>query len=402
MEAQMISLSKASGIIAERSKPIGAEYVPIDLAIGRTLAQDVVADMDLPPFDRSQMDGYAVKAADIADAPVKLRILGESSAGSGWHRTLKKGEAVRIMTGAPVPRGADSVQIVELAEEKEEWVTIKRAVKKGSHIISSGKEVKRGSCVLNAGTIINTHNISVPASFGYSKIKVSKQPKVAIISTGSEIVPVAKKPGRDQIRNSNAVMLQALCEAAGAIAVAYPIVRDDLNALRKTIADAHKNADIIVTTGGVSVGKYDLTKVALRELGADIHFERVRLKPGKPTVFATFKKKLVFGLPGNPVSAAVTFHLMVRHALLLMQGHRGEVLKEGAAFMACPVRAAKERDTFLPAVVSYERTGKIRCRSLKWQGSSDFVGSANAQVLICLKAGESRNAGDIVKVLFLP
>jgi molybdenum cofactor synthesis domain-containing protein len=355
----------------------------------------------MPPFNRSQMDGYGVRAIDTENAPVELKIVGESAAGHGWKGKLKKGEAVRIMTGAPVPLGADAVQKLELAAESSSVVTIMEPTSTDRYIVRRGCEVKNGKVVMRAGETITPNCVSVPAAFGYSKIKVAKRPTVAILSTGSEIVEINKKPKSDQIRNSNSIMLAALCRAAGAEPTLLPIAGDNISDLKFQISNAVKSADFLITTGGVSVGKYDLTKAALTELGAEIFFERVRLKPGKPTVFARLKKTLVFGLPGNPVSAAVTYYLFVRKAIRQMQNAAATDLEHGTAIAASSLKAPNERDAYLPASLSADNKGRVFATPVNWHGSSDFIGFARANVLIVVPQGKSFDQGERVKILHL-
>jgi molybdenum cofactor synthesis domain-containing protein len=398
----MIPVNKALKIITRETPTLGIERIALEDSIGRVLGEDIVANSDLPPFDRSQMDGYAVKAADTKDAPVTLKLVGESAAGRGWRKVLKSGEAVRIMTGASVPAGADAVQKLEVAREDGDTVTLLEPTEKGRFIVPKGKEVKRGRTVLKIGERITAANISIPAAFGYATVKVAKQPRVAIISTGTEIVDIKKKPGRDQIRNSNSIMLKALCEQAGATATVYPNVGDDISNLRSQISDAVRNADILVTTGGVSVGKYDLTKLALTDLGAEIFFERVALKPGKPTVFGRLKKALVFGLPGNPVSAAVTFYLFVRKAILLMQSAGSSGLELASAITAKPIKSTKERDVYLPCSLEISDDGRLQVQPVNWHGSSDFIGFSHADALAIVPKGSNIEAGEVVSILLLP
>ncbi len=397
----MITISTALDIIERETPKLVAERVAIEDSVGRVLAEDVVADTDMPPFDRSQMDGYAVRAADTKDAPAVLRLVGESAAGRGWKGRLKAGEAVRIMTGAPLPAGADAVQKIELTSEADGTVTINEPTAKGRFIVSKGKEVKRGATVLRRGTRISPANISVPAAFGYAKLKVSKRPRVAILATGTEIVPVAKRPKPDQIRNSNSLMLASLCQSAGAETVILPTVGDKLSDLTAAIASAAKTSDLVITTGGVSVGKYDLTKEAVAGLGAEIFFEKVKLKPGKPTVFARVKKAYFFGLPGNPVSAAVTFHLLVRRALMLMQSASAIELPSGFAVIEGEAKGTRERDSYLPATLATDAEGRLLAVPLRWHGSSDFIGFASADALVKIPAGGSLASGEVCEVLFL-
>ncbi|HMG72456.1 MAG TPA: gephyrin-like molybdotransferase Glp, partial [Pyrinomonadaceae bacterium] len=318
----MIPVANAIQIVLAQIRTSSVELVALDEALGRVLSEDVIADTDLPPFDRAQMDGYAVRAADLAKTPAQLRIVGESAAGSGWHHEMKAGEAVRIMTGAPVPAGADAVQQVELTRESDDaqFVEILEPVDAGRSIVRRASEIKIGETVLRAGEDINAAMIATLASFGYGQVKVGRRPRVAIMATGSELVDVNQKPGKDQIRDSNNYTLAAYAKLAGATVERLPLAGDDTEGLKKQIAEAAAHSDVLVTSGGVSMGVYDFTKAALKELGAEIFFERVSLRPGKPTVFARLGKTLVFGLPGNPVSVAVTFNLFARTALRAMQG----------------------------------------------------------------------------------
>ena len=244
---------------------------------------------------------------------------GESAAGRGWHKTMRSGEAVRIMTGAPLPDGADSVQKFEFTKEVNGEVEIFDRTEKNRYIIRLGSEIKTGKTILKPGTTITENMIATLAAFGYAKVKVTRSPCVSIIGTGSEIVEINKRPGRDQILNSNSSMLDGLCRRVGAAPSILPNVRDEISDLKSQITNATKTSEIVILTGGVSVGKYDHTKTALAELGATIFFEKVRLKPGKPAVFAILGKTCIFGLPGKPVSAAVTFHLFVRKAIVMLQ-----------------------------------------------------------------------------------
>src|SRR4030095_7369451 len=283
----MIPVAEAIQIVRDETRKLPAEPVPLDLARGRFLAQDVLPDSDLPPFDRSQMDGYAVRASDLKSVPAKLKVVGESAAGRGWHNEMKQGEAVRIMTGAPVPSGADSVQQVELTREiGTSEVEIVEAVAAGRSVVRRGSEIRSGQKVLDAGEPIGAAAMAVLASFGYAEITVGRQPRVAVLATGSEIVSVDKQPDQDQIRDSNNFTITAYAELAGAIVERLPLAGDNTKLLKRQIAEAADRSDIVITSGGVSVGAYDFTKPALRELGAEFFFERVALRPGKPTVFA--------------------------------------------------------------------------------------------------------------------
>jgi molybdenum cofactor synthesis domain-containing protein len=408
----MIPVSKAIKIVERESGVLGTETVPLSSSVGRVLAENIVADGDMPPFDRSQMDGYALREQDVRSVPAILKIVGESAAGRGWHKRLGRGESVRIMTGAPVPAGADAIQKIELTKESNGSVEIIEPSAKGRYIVKKGLEIRKGASLFHSGQVINEKMIATLAAFGYPSVRVAEQPFVSILATGSEIVPVEKKPGRDQIRNSNSVMLKALCEQAGAKTKILRQTVDDLVKLKRVISRAvdsrikrspiaNRKSQILVITGGVSVGKYDLTKVALKELGAEIFFERVQLKPGKPTVFARLGDTLIFGLPGNPVSAAVTFYLFVRMVILKMQAASETALPGGSAILTAFLKGAGERDSYLPATLATDPSGRLLVTPLRWHGSSDFVSFAKAEALILLPKGTSAATGEVAKVLFI-
>jgi molybdenum cofactor synthesis domain-containing protein len=294
--------------------------------------------------------------------------------------------------------GADAVQKIELTKEYENIVSLIDAVPKGQFIVEQGAELRKGNIVIASGSIITSESVATPAAFGYSKVKVTKRPKVAIITTGSEIVEVGKKPKRDQIRDSNSVLLMSLCRKANAEIVACGCAGDDLQDLASQIT---AEADVIITTGGVSVGKYDLTKQALVNAGAKILFDRVSLKPGKPIVFAKRRKKIFFGLPGNPVSAAVTFYLFVHRALMLLQSAADPAVKRGFARLHAPMRGTRMRDLYHPAKLVSSANGELMAVPLPWAGSSDFVSFAGAEALIVVPKMMTFNEGDVAEVLFL-
>jgi molybdopterin molybdotransferase len=402
----MISVAEAIEIVRQQTVRLSTERVELNAVLGRVLAEDVVADSDLPPFDRSQMDGYAVRAEDAKAAPVRLRIVGESAAGRGWHNQLAEGQAVRIMTGAPVPAGADSVQQVELTHELKDGTVVEllETVELGKAIVKRGAEIKAGEVVLNAGTTINAAMMAVLAAFGYAKVEVFRRPRVAVLATGTELVSVEQTPGQDQIRDSNNYSLSAYAALAGATVERMPLTGDETALLKKQIANAAERCDLIVTSGGVSMGVYDVTKSALKELDAEIFFERVALRPGKPTVFARLPNgTLVFGLPGNPVSVAVTFNLFARTALLAMQGAADPTLKRETAALARSVKGTTERDSYLPAQLTTNDDAELIAFPLKWGGSSDFVAFALTTALLIVPANvKSIEAGSLVNVLRLP
>jgi molybdopterin biosynthesis enzyme len=462
----MISIYEALKIIKRETFALSAETTDLENSVGCILAQSVRADMDLPPFDRSQMDGFAVKTEDVKNAPVKLKIIGESVAGKGFDGKLNSGEAVRIMTGARVPDGADSVQKVELTFEIDGFVEISEPTKRQQNFVLRGQEIEKDAKIFKKGETITTQKIATLASFGYAKIKVFRRPRVTILATGSEIVNVSETPQKDQIRNSNSAMLRAFCEPFADVRV-LPLVKDNLESLKNQIAEAvgisdskfqipdsrlpivnskfqishsrfgkkrklkngvianvsetadhslkvehsdsqnleseiwNLKSEILIITGGVSVGDYDFTKPALRELGAEMFFERVNLKPGKPTVFARLKDTLVFGLPGNPVSVAVTFFLFARRAILQMQSAKNCDLKKGFAVCSEKIKGTKERDCYLPVSLDTNEKGQLIIESLRFSGSSNFVAFSRADALVFIPQGENLEKNDVAEILFL-
>ena len=402
----MIPVAEAIQIVKDQTHALVSEQVKLTDALHRYLSEVIIADSDLPPFDRSQMDGYAIRAADIQALPARLRIVGESAAGRGWHEEMQAGQAVRIMTGAPVPAGADCVQQVELTRELNGGteVEIMNTVLPGRSIVRRGSEIKAGEIVLSAGEQISAGAMAVLASFGYAQLNVGRRPRLAVMATGSELVAIDEKPGLDQIRDSNNFSIGAYAEIAGAVVERLPLAGDDMSLLKQQITEAAKRSDIVITSGGVSVGVYDFTKAALKELGAQVFFERVALRPGKPAVFARLPNgTLVFGLPGNPVSVSVTFNLFARTAILAMQGAGETDLKNETAVLGNSVKGAEQRESYLPAQLSTDEDGTLIAQPLKWGGSSDFVAFAHASALIVVPPDEGvREAGTKVRVVRLP
>jgi molybdenum cofactor synthesis domain-containing protein len=316
---------------------------------------------------------------------------------------VNQGEAVRIMTGAPVPAGADSVQKVEVTNEQDGFVEISETTQAGQFIVPRASEIKESETVINKCTRLNAAMMAALAAFGYARVKVYKRPRISVIATGSELVPVTDKPATDQIRDSNSFSIGAYAQLAGAVVDRLPLASDDPALLEEMIDRAAGMSDMIVLSGGVSMGVYDFTKVALRNLGAEIYFERVSLRPGKPTVFGRLRDAWVFGLPGNPVSVSVTFNLFARTALLRLQGATDCFLEGGMATLSRSVRGAIERASYLPATLSTDEEGRQVALPLKWGGSSDFVAFTAATALIVVPSGiQTLESGSVVKVLRLP
>lgn len=398
----MIPVEEAQAIVLRNVAPVGEETVPLAEAVGRVLRQPIRADMDLPPFDRAVMDGYAVRAEDTAKAPVRLRVVGEVLAGMAFSSSVAPGEAVKIMTGAAVPTGADAVERIEKTEREGEWVILREPVRVGQHITRRGSQAREGEIVLEPGIRIGPAEIAVLAAFGYATVRVARRVTLGVLSTGSELVEVGARPSPVQIRDSNSPTLHACLTMAGVAAHPLGIAADDLSRIESSIRLALERFDGLLITGGVSMGEADLVKVALHRTGARLFFERVRLHPGKPFCFALFEGKPIFALPGNPVSVLVTFLLFVLPALRRMLGCRAEWLPLLEATVTEDLQHSPERRSYLPAFVWFAE-GRTFVRRVPWEGSSDLVGFARANALLIVPEGvTSVKAGERARVLLLP
>jgi molybdopterin molybdotransferase len=400
----MISVDQALSIVLENVQPLEPETVPLEASLGRILREDVQADMDLPPFDRARMDGYALRHEDGATAPVTLRLIGEVAAGSTFDGVVNRGEAVKIFTGAPVPPGADAVQKVEVTERDGAdglAVLIKESVSLGQFITPRASEVTAGERVAAAGTEVGPAETAVLASFGYDQVRVGSRPRVAVLSTGSELVPVSATPSNSQIRNSNSYTIAAYSGRSGGRAEILGTVPDTMEASRDALLAAARDHDVVVTSGGVSMGDYDLVKAALQEIGARIYFDKVAIRPGKPIVFARLGDTYFFGLPGNPVSTSVTFNVFVRPAIRKMLGDSSPLLPAVQARLDRPIKDASSRRSYLPAALSIA-SGAAVVTPLKWGGSSDLVGFMNSNALIVVAEDVHEiAAGEFVDALLI-
>jgi molybdenum cofactor synthesis domain-containing protein len=398
---QMITVDQATSIVLDRIQPLGAETVPLEQVHRRILAENVRADIDLPPFDRARMDGYALRSSDVSTVPVTLRVIAEIAAGAQFEQRVNAGEAVKIFTGAPVPAGVDAVQKVEVTRANGQTVEILESVKPGQFITPHANEVAAGDIVAEAGREIGPAEMAVLASFGYASVRLGRRPRVAVMSTGSELVDVSCKPSGAQIRNSNSYTLAAYAERAGAIVDMLGTVEDTPESTRDALIRAADNRDIVITSGGVSMGDYDLVKAALKEIGAEIYFDKVIIRPGKPIVFARRGRTYFFALPGNPVSTSVTFNVFVRPAIRKMQGDAAPALPIASAQLARAVKDSSSRRSYLPARLFIEE-GRAMAEPLKWGGSSDLVAFMRANALIIVPEEVHEIAqGELVHVMLL-
>lgn len=319
----MLTVEDAQERVLAAVRPLGVIDLPVEQALGAVAAEDVVARHPLPRFDNSAMDGYAVIAADVAGAapasPVRLVILGEVRAGHPGDLTVMPGHAVRIMTGAPVPRGADAIVPVEDTEEDGDVVLISRSTEPGRYVRPAGDDLETGDVLVRRGTELGPGELALLAAMGSSPLQVHRRPKVAVLVTGDELVPPHADPAPGQIRDSNTVALHALVREAGAGIVPYPPVPDDKEATRRAFKEAAEDSDLVVSSGGVAVGRYDFVKEVIEELGR-IDMWRVAMQPGKPVVLGAIGTVPFLGLPGNPVSIHVSFEQFVRPAIRKMRG----------------------------------------------------------------------------------
>jgi molybdopterin molybdotransferase len=377
------------------SRPV--ETLALDRVHGRILAKAVVADRDYPALERSLRDGFAVKSNNV---PGTLAVTGEVRAGDQALAPLADGAALEIMTGAPLPPGADAVVMIEHTVRLDAGrVRIDQSAEPGQFINKRGAESQAGSSLIPAGTRLDASHIATLAMTGYTSVPVFALPSVAILATGDEIVALDEQPAPHQIRNSNSFMLSALVRSSGGIPEILPVAGDTKQALLPLLQRGLEH-DLLLVSGGVSAGKYDLVKPALRELGVDFRFERVRVQPGQPTAFGTGNNKPVFGLPGNPGSTLITYQLFARPALELLGGLSDPLLPLLWARFEAPFRHKIGLTRFLPARLSND--GR-ELRHIPWQGSSDIPALAQANAfLVADHDHEHWQVGDTIRVMLKP
>jgi molybdopterin molybdotransferase len=402
----MLSVAAAQELMLQQVRPLPAEMAALTAsALGLLLAEDVISDIDSPPYDKSMMDGYAVRCADLPSGHASLVVVEEIPAGKTPTKAVGPGQAARIMTGAPIPDGADAVVMVERTKVAEgSRVRIEdQAPRAGQNILRRGSEMRQGDVVLASGTALRPQEIGVLAIVGCSRVKVVPSPRVCLLSTGDELVEANQTPGPGQIRNSNGPMLSAQICRAGGVPRYLGIARDNLDSLRPLIAEGLR-ADALILSGGVSAGKLDLVPGMLQEAGVVGHFHKVELKPGKPLFFGTRSAErptLVFGLPGNPVSAFVCFELFVRPALRRLRGITDTPGETHSAVLAEDYVYKTDRPTYHPACVEAGDQG-WRVRPVPWFGSPDLRGLTRANALVVFPPGDhTHRAGQRFPVMRL-
>ncbi len=398
----MINAEEALRIILESTSPLKSEKIKLADAPGRVLADDIVAKEDIPPFDNSSMDGFAVVAVDLINASeskhVSLKILGESSAGNPFRKKLKGGCAVRVMTGGVIPAGSDAVVPIEATnEEGGGRVLFASPARSAQHIRLVGEDIRRGETILERGTVIGPPQLGILASLGHAKARVYRKPLVRILATGDELVEVNKSPKEGQIRNSSTHTLAAYVTLQGGVADSLGIVSDKRKRLKRRIKEG-LDADVLLITGGVSVGKYDYVKEVLEELGVEIKFWKVNIKPGKPLVFGQFKRTLVFGLPGNPVSTSVTFLQFVRPALHKMGGRAPSLPMCLTAVIDHDFSKSDGKRHYVRCIVE-SVDGQLRARSTGTQSSGVMSSMSKANALMIIPEDVAHlQQGDSVQV----
>lgn len=320
----MITPDLAWGIVVKHARPLESRSIPLAEALGHCLAERVRADRDLPPADRSAMDGYAVRHADLQQRPCVLTVAGEVAAGSSRRPRVSPGVCIRILTGANIPPGADTVVMVEQTEEREGSVAMNSSAQAGANILRRGEDARKGTLLLAKGSLIGATQVGVCAAVGREKVKVHRRPSIAVLCTGSELRPARGRLRSHEIRNSNGPALCAALAQWGFPGVTFALVPDKPKILLEGLLRALKRFDVVVFTGGVSAGKYDYVRGAVEAVGATIRFHGLAMKPGKPTLYATKEKRHIFGLPGNPLSALTAFNEFVLPALRRLAGHPEE------------------------------------------------------------------------------
>jgi molybdopterin molybdotransferase len=396
----MLAVSEAQAIVLQHAHPLPPEGTPLNSqALGLVLAEDVASDLDMPPFDKALMDGYALRAADLTEGGGTLTVIEEVTAGNTPARPVGPGQATRIMTGAPMPDGADAVVMLERTRALDgEQVRLEEPARPGQNVLARGEEMRRGQTVLSAGALLRPQEFGVLATVGRTAVRVHPRPRVALLSTGDELVDASEVPGPGQIRNSNGPMLAAQVLRAGGVPHSMGIGRDRVDDLRQLITEGLR-ASILILSGGVSAGKLDLVPGVLQELAVQPHFHKVKMKPGKPAFFGSRDGTLVFGLPGNPVSALVCFELFVRPAIRKLSGHAdaGPFLVQATLIEDFAYRT--DRPTYHPARLHQGENG-WRVLPVPWFGSPDLRGLTRANAFVLFPPGDHvHHAGQPFAVL---
>jgi molybdopterin molybdotransferase len=391
----VIGFDEALALVESCASALPPESVRLEDAAGRVLAEDVVADADLPPFETTAMDGWAVRRRDAAEGAV-LRAVGAIGAGAVPERALGEGEAVKVMTGAPLPEGCDAVVPVEEAEEEGDRVRIAAAPRPRAHVRSRGEVIAKGETLLKPGRRLTPADLAVAAAAGRAALPVASRARAAVLVTGDEVVAPDAPPAPARIRNTNGPLLLGALRRAGCETVDLGVAPDRAPELTAALRGALRpGVDLLLTTGGVSAGDYDLLPGLLRRLGADLVFHKVALRPAKPLLFARLGRTLVFGLPGNPVSSAVAYDLFVRTALRKLAGLSPAIPETISVQLTAPLKNKGPRLALLPARVMND-AGRLLAQPLATKGSHDLLTHARADALLRIPPGAALEAGACV------
>lgn len=404
----MLSVDEATARVLDESRSLAAVEARLDKALGLVLAEAVASDVDSPPFDKALMDGYAIVASDLVSGEATLEVLEEIAAGATPTKEVSSGFATRIMTGAPMPRGADAVVMVERSSPigATQVKLVDKPAKPGQNWMARATAMQRGEIVIKRGAVLRPMEIGLLAEVGKPTVSVFPTPTVSIVSTGNELVSIETQPGKGRIRNSNSSMLIAQCQRVGAVPSALGIALDEEESLETAFRRGFES-DILLISGGVSAGRFDLAPKVLESLGATNCFRQVFLKPGKPLWFGYLdrdgRRTLIFGLPGNPVSSLVCFELFVAPAIRRLQGHPPSPPAIRKVFLATPWTHRSDRPTYHPASIIYDaQRGEFLATPLNWKGSADLRTLSLADGLVCFPPGEvSYGAGESVGVILL-
>ena len=397
----MITVVEARARVLAAFKPLAAEQVGLMTALGRVLADDVAARVTQPPAAVSAMDGYAVRAADVAKVPVQLRVVGYAPAGHAHAGTMQAGETVRIFTGAALPPGADAVVIQEDTTVDGDLVLVRESVRAGRHVRTAGTDFSRGDVLLNKGRLLTARDIGIAAAMNVPWLRVRRRPRVAILATGDEVVMPGDAIGPNQIVSSNSLSLSAFVVACGGLPIHLGIAPDNVDVLR-AMAQAAAGADLLVTSGGASVGEHDLVQKALGDAGMKLDFWKIAMRPGKPVIFGRIGATPVLGLPGNPVSALVCSTLFLRPAIEAMLGRTKSQASMPTAVLGRDLPENDSREDYLRAEASYDDAGRLVATPFPKQDSSMLSLMARADCLIVRPIhAPAIKAGDFVPIVTL-
>jgi molybdopterin molybdotransferase len=397
----MLSVGEARARIVAAFRSLGSEQVGLTNALGRVLAEDVAARVTQPPADVSAMDGYAVRAADVATVPARLRVVGQAPAGGSYDATVSAGEAVRIFTGGPLPSGADTIVIQEDTTAEGDHVVVREGAARGTYVRRAGLDFKTGDVLLRKGRLLSARDIGAAAAMNVPWLAVARRPRIAVLATGDEVVMPGDAIGRHQIVSSNGLSLAAFVTACGGDPIHLGIAPDDRDALRR-MAEAAAGADLLVTSGGASVGDHDLVQAVLGEAGMQVDFWKIAMRPGKPLMFGRIGATPVLGVPGNPVSTLVCATMFLRPAIDVMLGREATAEPQPTALLGRDLPANDSREDYLRARLSYDAEGRRVATPFDRQDSSmlSLMSAADCLVVRPPRA-PAIAAGSIVNIVLL-